>query len=528
MRVCLYLVLVISSCFVVTARADFVHPGAMHSAAELSLLKSARRAGGTQWDDFNRQAMLALAAPLPVVQPEFYCGRVLRGARSDPLCRSMKYDAQRAYTLALQWYLTNDDRYGDRSLAIVRIWSVQFRAIRGSLNNAGRREDDRGQSGLEAAWVAAHFVNAAELLRYANPDETSWTTRDTYQFNAFLNRMLAEMNEAPEGASYSNAVWSEVEAKLAIAIFQDDQASFDDAVALWHARVKPSIYMQSDGTQPAHVPARTGRALVHDWNFPIGFDSRAMANGHQAETCRDLNHADMAFKSLTYSAHMAFHQGVDLFDMHRVRLGAFMEFHNGMRQGQTGAQVCYEATVFHKTNKLLKRALKQSLHPANGNTERAALIRVALEGIAWKRSEITVPPGDSQVYAAALAELGGSHTADTWLVTLMREEDDKGFAQQLHRLAIVADVRYWQAWPKRRPRCHGASNSPQGYPCGSDEDIWYLAYNHLGLRLGMKLPYTKASIEQYSRDEQRTASQQFIGLSKWENLDNAEVWSHKH
>ena len=448
MKVLLYLLLVAVSCLTGAAHAGFAHPGAMHSAAELSLLKLAHHAGGPQWDDFNRQAERALVAPLPVAQPEFYCGRALQGARSDPSCRSMKYDAQRAYTLALQWYLTGDDRYGDRSLTILRTWFTQFRAIRG-FDKAGKRIDDRGQSGLEASWAAAHFVNAAEIMRYANRHQTAWTKNDTGQFNAFLNRLLAEMNEAPEGASYSNAVWSEIEAKLAIAIFQDNQADFDAAVALWRERVKPSIYMKSDGTQPLHVPARSGRALVHDWNFPMGFHSGTMADGHQAETCRDLNHTDMAFRSQTYSAHMAFNQGVDLFDAHKVRLGAFMELHNRMRQGQTSAQVCKEAGLFHVTNKLLKQALKQSSGSASGNARRAALIQATRERIAWKRTETTVLPGDSQVYAAALRELGGEQAVDTWLEQLMHEKNDKAFARQLDALAVVADVRHWQAWPDR-------------------------------------------------------------------------------
>ncbi|MFK7859701.1 MAG: alginate lyase family protein [Granulosicoccus sp.] len=516
-----------------TTHGSFTHPGTLHSSAELEFIKSRIQDQDIQWTDFNTQANAAYAAPLPQPVAEFYCGRALKGQRRDPACSAMRSDGQRAYTLALQWYFTGDERYGIRSLDIIRLWQNEFCAIRGDLIEpapgngkckGGTYVDDRGQSALEASWIAPHFVNAAEILRHADIQNSLWTVADTVKFENFLGKLLNEMEESRDGASYSNAVWSEIEARMAIAIFQDDKKSFNSAVELWHERIKASIYLRKDGLRPNHVPNRTGRALVHDWNFPIGFYSGEMPSGLQAETCRDLNHADMAFRTQIFSAHMAYNQGVDLFDTYQERIRTFMEFHNGMRNGAVDTGICKNASLFQKARSVLATAERIRKNQNNGSRF-ANKIKAKRSSLKWNKPDILVRPGRPGTFRSALSKLGGTGNQAAWLGLLTQSTYEGDFDRHLTNLSTIADIRFWQEWPNRSPNCYGGKNSSKAYPCGrygDDIDLWYLAYNHVSHRLGLSLPMTKITIENYEANGLLVPSQQFIGLSKWESFGGVD------
>jgi len=279
--------------------APFSHPGGLSSQAELDFVKSKIRAGEQPWkSEFDRLLASGDATATP---------RPLTHVNSDDNnrdARLSKDDAIAAYSLALLWYFSGDEIHATRALAILNAWS-NLQAF-----TAGNQQDR-----LQAAWVGANFAHAAEIMR----THPAWKPAEIAALQSMLRRAFYPQLSTPSTWN-GNVDLTQIEAMLAIAVFNDDRKLFDDAILRLRARILAYFYLASDGPTPKPIAGDNGDVVAF-WFKPLKF-----VDGLTQETCRDNgHHAQFGLGSALRAAEIAWHQGVDVYSEHQPRLTAAME-----------------------------------------------------------------------------------------------------------------------------------------------------------------------------------------------------------
>ncbi len=320
----------------------FLHPGILVTRAQLDFVKKEIALGAEPWASAFARARADLRGSLAYrprppwrsnatdTTPSTDDGLVLCGSFSDPdvHCTDEKEDSVAAYTQALLWYLSGDERYARNTIAILDAWSVL--------------EDHRlFNAALEAGWTGTMFARAAELMQVS----PLWPAADVTRFKAmvsraFLPRLLAARpGVAPVGdASYGqngNWVLSIADSLIQLGVLLDDRETYDRGIALWRDRVPAYCYLASrDGAHPrlpagGHGGSNAGFAEpATRTGDPDGFwgqAARTLADGTSQETCRDLEHVQFGLAALLNGAETARIQGLDLYEEESARIGACME-----------------------------------------------------------------------------------------------------------------------------------------------------------------------------------------------------------
>ncbi len=313
---------------------DFSHPGAMHSKNDLDFVKSKIKLNQEPWKTAYASFLTTKASgyqgnspkPYSSLNYEHHAYQTVRcGFFNDPNegCYDMVYDGVAAYSLALRFYFTDDARYAAKSIEIINAWALKYRS------------NEDLNSRLVVSWATPWYVNAAEILRYTN--NSGWTTTNTNRLNTMLNRFKNYIFW--EGRPTNNWVMSAIEARLAVAVFQDDRSAFNAAVNEWKLRIKTYIYQTTDGSRPINPPGENNSYTERVWREDRS--GTAYINGLCMETCRDLNHTKLGFFSLMYGAEIAWNQGVDLFKVEEKRIADFLELHsNWMLGGAVPKTIC--------------------------------------------------------------------------------------------------------------------------------------------------------------------------------------------
>lgn len=171
---------------------------------------------------------------------------------------------------------------------------------------------------LQAGWTAPWYANAAEILRYTY---SGWTVDHTKRATKLLKVLLPQVENETVGAP-NNWLHSRIEAYISIAIFLDDKAMLNAALAQWKANTPSYFYIGSDGALPPK-PHRTlsDATLASTWDTPTYIPGMTM------ETCRDLNHQGLGVRSILNSLAMARTQNMDVLAGNdiRERLTTFLE-----------------------------------------------------------------------------------------------------------------------------------------------------------------------------------------------------------
>ena len=287
----------------------FRHPGALLSGEQIAFLKAKIAMGAEPWASAFRATKASSFASLGYNARPYanvICGSA--SASPDGSCGAEKNDAVAAYTDALIWALSDDMPHAQKAIQIMNAWSGVLKTH----SNSNTR--------LQCGWVGTSFARAAEIIRHTG---AGWAQGDVDRFSAMLkNAFLPNLiNGAPE----PNGNWelSVADALIQVAVFLDDKASFEKALALWRRRVPAYIYMKSDGPKPITVPGQSA-----DWYGP-----QAWVDGFAQETCRDMTHTQWAFAAMINAAETALIQGVNLYSEERVRILAGLELHAGFLVG---------------------------------------------------------------------------------------------------------------------------------------------------------------------------------------------------
>ena len=276
----------------------FVHPGLLNNKKELDFIKYQIKNNAQPWKTaFDRLKLRNVGAINFMATPR-------ATSVSTSQMDMMTFDGQAAYSQALLWYFSDDKVYASNAIAILRDWSKVYVST---------------DNFLFLSWAMPHYLNAAEILRYSN---SGWTVADKALFDQMLIKMKAIYYEP---GYVNNIKMANIEAQMALAIYQDDRAEFNKAVARWRSYAPGYFYIKADGKKPLTVDGK----LPTYWSHPISF----ITDGMSQETCQDNGHMMMGARSIFFAAEMARKQGIDLFSEQKVRLAAFMELHAGWSTG---------------------------------------------------------------------------------------------------------------------------------------------------------------------------------------------------
>src|SRR5437763_1730087 len=142
---------------------SFVHPGGLHTRADLDRMKTNVLAGNHPWiDDWNK----LITDPQAQTRYGTHVQANMGASRQNA-----DLDAHAAYLNALRWYISGDVRYANKATNILTQWAV-------TVNRVPSGTDIPGLSGIPIF----NFALAGELLRVY----PGWRPQ---HFSAFTNMM---------------------------------------------------------------------------------------------------------------------------------------------------------------------------------------------------------------------------------------------------------------------------------------------------------------------------------------------------
>jgi hypothetical protein len=289
----------------ITLAAEFRHPGVLLNREQLELIKQ-RVTQGVEPQKTAFAAMLAspyadLAfAPSPRAVVE--CGPY---SRPDLGCKDERGDSAAAYSQAIAWFVTGNERYARNAIRIMNAWAMTLTG--GHTNRNGP---------IQAAWSASVWPRAAEIIRHTS---TLWVSEDIARFERMLREQYVPslIHGSNENGNKELAM---AEALINVGVFTNDRALFEAGVKMWRGRAPAYIYLSSDGSKPILPP----NGEMPFWGNKG--KTTPLVDGLLQESMRDPHHANMGFASLVNAAETALQQGLDLYAEHGDRIVAAMEF----------------------------------------------------------------------------------------------------------------------------------------------------------------------------------------------------------
>jgi hypothetical protein len=284
---------------------EFRHPGILLNRAQLDLIKQ-RVTAGTEPQKTAFAAMLASPfadlnyTPSPRATVE--CGSY---SRPDLGCKDERRDATAAWSQAIAWHVTGNEKYARNAIRIMNAWASTLTGGHTLANGP-----------IQAAWSASLWPRAAEIIRHTS---TFWPAEDIARFEKMLREQYVPsiIRGSTENGNKELAM---AEALINIGIFAEDRALFDAGVKMWRGRAPAYIYLKSDGEKPVlppngEMPYWTNKGL-----------STPFVDGLLQESMRDPHHANMGFASLVNAAETARQQGLDLYAEQSERIVAALEY----------------------------------------------------------------------------------------------------------------------------------------------------------------------------------------------------------
>ncbi|MDG4859205.1 alginate lyase family protein [Streptomyces sp. T-3] len=298
------------------APAAFTHPGVTVSRGQLDFARDKVNAGAQPWKSAFDQMKASKYASLtrtPKPRAVVECG-----SYSNPNhgCTDEREDAMAAYTTALAWSITRDERYAKKSIELMDAWSAVI------------KDHTNSNAKLQTGWAGSSWPRAAEIIKYTYSG--GWP--NSGRFAAMLRDVYL-----PEiiGGSHSNGNWelSMMEAAVGISVFIEDETSYDKAVARFRGRVPAYIYLSSDGPLPKAAPGSgldTRDKIVKYWQGQSTF-----VTGLSQETCRDFTHTGYGLSAISHVAETSRIQGQDLYPEVGERLRQGLGLHAKYELGET-------------------------------------------------------------------------------------------------------------------------------------------------------------------------------------------------
>ena len=270
--------------------APFVHPGALHTQADLDRMAAKVAANAQPW-----KAGYDILADSPWAQtwwPAYNVDYIVRGSSGNNYTRSQQ-DAQAIYELALRWKITGDVAYANKAVEIANVWS-DLLGLQGDTNRS-----------LAAGLCGYLFASGAEILT----TYPGWPQAQQQAFKSMMMRVFYPENFdllwrkhdtfwRQGGNTHYRLNWetANMASMAAIGILCDNRAVYEQAVDFFKYG-------------PGNSRAERAAWYVH----PGG-----LAQGE--ETNRDQGHNMGGWYAMALFCQMAWNQGDDLFahDNNRV------------------------------------------------------------------------------------------------------------------------------------------------------------------------------------------------------------------
>lgn len=199
-----------------------------------------------------------------------------------------KEDSAAAYTHALLWYATQDERHAKKSIEIMDAWATIFK----------NQSDSTGKSaGLVAGWTGAVWPRAGEIIKHTAPPRL-WPNSSIARFVRMLTSIYLPLVNL---GSDTNGNWglAMTEAAFHIGIFTDNATTVERALKLWKVQAPAYLYISCDGPYPKRPPIerRWNKTWPNcgpncsDVEMITFWHGQKTFSGHDGlcqETCRDL------------------------------------------------------------------------------------------------------------------------------------------------------------------------------------------------------------------------------------------------
>jgi regulation of enolase protein 1 (concanavalin A-like superfamily) len=274
----------------------FVHPGCLHTMADLNRMKTNVLAGNHPWiDDWNR--LLTDPQAKSNWNPAAHANMGVSRQRADA-------DAHAVYLNTLRWNISGDTNFAECAVKICNVWSA-------SVNQVPVGNDTPGLIGIPIF----NFALAGELLR----TYPGWKPAD---FNQFTNMMvrylypvchdfLADHNGACVSYFWANWDACNIGALIAMGVLCDNTNIYHEGI---------EYFKQGAGMGSIYnaVP------FLHTPNL-----------GQWQESGRDQEHAQLGLGFLATACEVARHQGLDLYGTANNRLLAGAEYIAQFNLGKT-------------------------------------------------------------------------------------------------------------------------------------------------------------------------------------------------
>jgi hypothetical protein len=252
-------------------QAAFVHPGILHSRAELDRIKAKVAASEAPWlAGYNKLTTNSQAGYNYTVQGGFTS--VGRGNNpGDNLHKdAIDADCNAAHYNAIRWYITGDQRYANKAIQILNAYSYTLESIIGT------------DKILMASLNGAKFLYAAEIIRHTN---AGWSAADIAQFESMMLNIFYPIIQ--DFATFANGNWSTgcVKTMMAIGVFCNNQTIFDRAVNWYY-----------NGTDNGSLT-----------NYIINEAGQCQESG------RDQGHAQLGIAHLAEACEIGWNQGLDMY-----------------------------------------------------------------------------------------------------------------------------------------------------------------------------------------------------------------------
>ncbi|OXM58585.1 hypothetical protein CFP71_02245 [Amycolatopsis thailandensis] len=296
-----------------SAPATFTHPGVLVSRPQLDFVRTKVQAGAQPWKQAYDAMMSSPYASLsrsPKPRAVVECGPY---SKPNLGCTDERQDAIAAYSLSLAWYITRDAKYATKAIEVMDAWSAVL------------KDHTNSNAPLQSAWSASSWPRAAEIIKHTYSSWPNSGRFGTMLRNVYLPKVI--------NGSHSNGNWelSMTEAAIGIAVFLDDKASYDKAVAKFRTRVPAYLYLTGDGALPKTAPGSgldTRDKIVKYWQGQTTF-----VNGLSQETCRDFTHTGYGLAAIANFAETTRIQGQDLYPEIADRLREGLGFHAKYQMG---------------------------------------------------------------------------------------------------------------------------------------------------------------------------------------------------
>jgi len=260
----------------VVNKTGFLHPGILHSQADIDFVKQKlserKQPWKDAWEELGESKYSSLSwtpEPRKVVE---------RGAYNNPDIGSSEFleDGNAAYTHALKWVLGGDKRNAEKAAEILDAWSATLKSV--------KNHDAK----LLVGMAGIRYCNAAELLKHT---WDGWPDKKQKRFESMLREVWYPVIKDFYPSANGNWDASMLQTMIAMSVFLEDRKMFNRAVDYF----------------------REGRGNGAIGNYFNDF-------GQCQETGRDQAHTQMGLRFLANTCEIAWSQNVDLYGAMEDRL----------------------------------------------------------------------------------------------------------------------------------------------------------------------------------------------------------------